>query len=31
MFPKWRKNISKALGMTEEELFPEYVAKEGNA
>jgi len=23
-FPAWRKRISSALGMSEEELFPEY-------
>jgi predicted transcriptional regulator len=26
-FPKWRKAVSSVLGMSEEELFPEYCNK----
>jgi predicted transcriptional regulator len=27
-FPKWRKQFSKTLNMSEEELFPEYIRRE---
>ena len=28
-FPSWRKRIAEVLDMTEDELFPEYIKKEG--